>query len=320
MPTRYSLSKILQEIGLPYSGRDIDIWGQHTLAEANATHISFLAESKYFAAVKETKAGAVLIRQEHLSYLPEGVIPIVTEDPYLSMALLSKVFHTPPQLEKAEPSVGEACQIAEGVICAKGVRLGDRVTIMAGCVIGEDTVIGSDTILYPNVSLYHDTVLGCECRIHSGVVIGADGYGFAAREDGSQVKIYQNGNVRIGDRVEIGANSTIDRAAFGSTTIGSGTKIDNLVQVAHNCEIGKDCLLVCQTALAGSTKLGDGVIMGGQSGATGHLEIGDHATIASRAGVTKSLSGGKVYGGFPAIEQKLWLKIQAKLQRLIKKK
>jgi UDP-3-O-[3-hydroxymyristoyl] glucosamine N-acyltransferase len=316
----YLLSKILQQIELPYHGSELEVVGLHSLTDATGRHLSFFENTTYLAALKETKAGAVLIRQEHLTYLPEGVIPVLTEDPYLTMALLSKIFHTTPTIERAEPSVGEACQIAEGVICARGVRLGDRVTIMAGCVIGENTVIGSDTILYPNVSLYRDTVLGCECILHSGVVIGADGYGFAARENGRQVKIYQNGNVRIGDRVEIGANSTIDRAAFGSTTIGSGTKIDNLVQIAHNCEIGEDCLLVCQTALAGSTKLGDGVVMGGQSGATGHLEIGDHAMIASRAGVTKSLSGGKVYGGFPAIEQKLWLKIQAKLQRLIKKK
>jgi len=315
----YKLSQIIQEIGLDFSGNDHDITGLHTLRDASPSQLSFLHSEKYIRDLPDTQAAAVIMRSKYLPLLPEGTTAILTEEPYLYMALASRFFCYHPSIEAGRPIQGEACEIADDVSFARGVVIGDNVTIMSGCVIGEGCKIGSGTVLYPNVTLYHDTQIGNDCIIHAGVVIGADGYGFVQNSHGTHIKIYQNGNVIIGGRVEIGANSTIDRATFGSTIVGSGTKIDNLVQIAHNCKIGKNCLLVCQTALAGSTILGDSVTMGGQSGATGHLEIGSHATIASRAGVTKSLVGAKVYGGFPAIEHKLWLKREAKLQRLLKK-
>jgi len=316
---RQILSSITKAIGLSYHGEDIEIKGIHALSQADSSQLSFIDSDTYLEALKCTKAAAVLLPERYVEYLPEGVIPLVTEVPYLATARASRFFRYQPSVESADPHCGEGCQIDPSVVCGTGVVLGDRVTVMAGCVIGAGVCIGEDTILYPNVTLYHESQIGASCILHAGVVIGADGYGFVKDEKGKHVKFYQNGHVCIGDRVEIGANSTVDRATFGVTVIGSGTKIDNLVQVAHNCELGEDCLLVCQTALAGSTVLGDRVVMGGQSGATGHLHIGDDAVIASRAGVTKSLPGGKVYGGFPAIEQKLWLKMQAALLRLIKK-
>jgi len=309
----YKLSYIAQEIGVEFVGVDVDIDGIHTLIEASASQISFINSPKYLNDLPQTEASAVIVQSKYQHLVPPKTIALITDEPYLTLALATKLFRYIPTTQTQKPTVGSECDIDNHAYFGIGVTLGDRVTIMAGCYVGDEVTIGSDTILYPNTTIYHHSTVGSECILHSGAVVGADGYGFAHTKDGKHIKIHQNGNVHIGDSVEIGANTTIDRAVFGSTIIGSGTKIDNLVQIGHNCEIGEDCLLVCQTALAGSTKLGDSVTMGGQSGATGHLEIGSHATIASRAGVTKSLAGGEVYGGFPAMRHSKWLKIQAKL-------
>ncbi|NKQ39973.1 MAG: UDP-3-O-(3-hydroxymyristoyl)glucosamine N-acyltransferase [Sulfurovum sp.] len=316
----HKLSKIVKEIGIDFHGDDVDIDGIHTLSEASLGQLSFLSSDRYAHDLPHTNAAAVILSSKYLNLVPKGTVALLTDEPYLKLALATRLFRYSPSIEIAIPKKGNNCSIAENVTFGKNVVLGDNVTIMAGCYVGDYTMIDSGTIIYPNVSIYHHTLIGQRCIIHAGVVIGADGYGYAHRSDGRHTKIHQNGNVSLGDSVEIGANSTIDRAVFGTTTIGAGTKIDNLVQVAHNCELGENCLLVCQTALAGSTRLGDNVTMGGQSGAIGHLQIGSHATIASRSGVTKSLAGGKIYGGFPAVEHTVWLRMQAKLQSLIKKR
>ncbi len=315
----YSLRTLLEKIDIPYHGQDVQINRLHTLSEADAATLSFLAEAKYLKDLPSTQAAAVLIRKVHRDQVPEGAIAVTVEDPYLCMAKLSRFFAYTPSVEEGTPVIGTGTKVAESVRFGQGVRIGKDVTILPGCYIGDGVEIDDGTLLYANVTVYHHCRIGRDCILHSGVVIGADGYGFTHTKEGTPVKIYQNGTVEIGNGVEIGANSTIDRAVFGSTEIGEETKIDNLVQVAHNCKVGRACLLVCQTALAGSTVLEDGVVMGGQSGATGHLTIGSRAMIASRAGVTKSLPGGKVYGGFPATEQKLWLKMQAILQSMAKR-
>jgi UDP-3-O-[3-hydroxymyristoyl] glucosamine N-acyltransferase len=200
------------------------------------------------------------------------------------------------------------------------VTLGDNVIIMAGCYLGDNVTVGSGSLLHPNVTLYHHTKIGSECLIHSGTVIGCDGYGFAHTKRGEHVKIYQNGNVIVEDNVEIGANCAIDRAVFGSTYIRKGTKLDNLIQIAHNCDVGEHSLCAAQVGLAGSTTLGRNVVMGGQSATAGHLKVGDFATIAGKGGVTKSLEGGKTYAGFPAIDHKMWLRMQAVISGLLKGK
>ena len=160
--------------------------------------------------------------------------------------------------------------------------MGDNVTILAGCYLGDNVTVGSDTLLHPNVTLYYDTQLGKQCIIHSGTVIGCDGYGFAHTKMGEHVKIYQNGNAVVEDDVEIGANCTVDRAVFGTTYIRKGVKLDNLIQIGHNCDVGEHSLFVSQSGLAGSTILGRNVVMGGQSATAGHLEIGAFATLAAR--------------------------------------
>jgi UDP-3-O-[3-hydroxymyristoyl] glucosamine N-acyltransferase len=316
----YKLSKITQELNIDINGNDIDIDGIHTLSEATPTQLSFFNDSKYASQLAHTKAAAVLIEKKHAALLPSTTMALITDEPYLKLALATKFFAHKLESKGEHPHMGEGCDIDKHVHFGKNVTLGDNVTILAGCYVGDNVTVGSDTLLHPNVTLYHGTKLGERCIIHSGTVIGCDGYGFAHTKQGEHVKIYQNGNAVVEDDVEIGANCTIDRAVFGSTIIRKGTKLDNLIQIAHNCDVGEHTLCAAQVGLAGSTTLGRNVIMGGQSGTAGHLKIGAFATIAAKGGVTKSLEGGKTYAGFPAIDHKMWLRMQAKIAGLLKRK
>ncbi len=314
----YRLSQITKDINIDFSGDDINIDGIHTLSEATSTQLSFFTDAKYASQLQDTKAAAVFIDEEHAKLLPPSSIALITDEAYLKLALASKFFAHRLSTQEETPKTGEGCDIDKNVRFGNNVTLGDNVTIMSGCYVGDNVSIGSGTLLHPNVSLYHHTHIGANCIIHSGSVIGCDGYGFAHTKQGEHVKIYQNGNVAVEDDVEIGANCTIDRAVFGTTYIRKGTKLDNLIQIAHNCDVGEHTLMAAQVGLAGSTTLGRNVVMGGQSATAGHLEIGAFATIAGKAGVTKSLDGNKMYAGFPAIEIKLWRKMQAALMRLVK--
>jgi len=316
----YKLSQITQEIHIDFNGNDINIDGIHTLSEATPTQLSFFTESKYASQLATTKAAAVLIDEKHADLLPPATIALVTDEAYLKLALASKFFAHKLVTKAEHPVVGEGCDIDKSVRFGSNVTLGDHVTVMAGCYVGDNVTVGSGTLLHPNVTLYYHTQIGAECIIHSGTVIGCDGYGFAHTKLGEHVKIYQNGNAVVEDHVEIGANCTIDRAVFGTTYIRKGTKLDNLIQIAHNCDVGEHSLCASQVGLAGSTTLGRNVVMGGQSATAGHLEIGAFTTIAGKGGVTKSLEGGKTYAGFPAIDHKIWLRLQAKISGLVKRK
>ncbi|MCF6206865.1 MAG: UDP-3-O-(3-hydroxymyristoyl)glucosamine N-acyltransferase [Sulfurovum sp.] len=316
----YKLSEIAKELQLQFDGEDIEIDGIHTLSEATPTQLSFFNDTKYEAQLPLTRAGAVLIEEKYVALLPETAVALITEEPYLKLAEASKLFAHSLSTKSDEPWIGEGCDIDASVKFGQNVTLGDNVTILAGCYLGDDVVVGDNTLLHPNVTLYHGTKIGSDCIVHSGTVIGCDGYGFAHTKSGEHVKIYQNGHVIIEDHVEIGANCTIDRAVFGATIIRKGTKLDNLIQIAHNCDVGEHSLMAAQVGLAGSTTLGRNVVMGGQSATAGHLEVGAFATIAGKGGVTKSLEGNKTYAGFPAIEIRLWRRMQAALMRLVKKR
>ena len=316
----YTLSTITKDIGIDFQGEDVIIDGIHTLSEATSTQLSFFSDSKYASQLAHTKAAAVLIDEKHAKLLPQGTIALITDEAYLKLALASKFFAHTLESKGDKPKIGQACDIDERVSFGKNVTIGDHVTILAGCYLGDNVTVGSGTILHPNVTLYHYTKVGENCMIHSGTVIGCDGYGFAHTKLGEHVKIYQNGNVVVENDVEIGANCAIDRAVFGSTYIRKGTKLDNLIQIAHNCDVGEHSLCAAQVGLAGSTTLGRNVVMGGQSATAGHLKVGDFATIAGKGGVTKSLEGGKTYAGFPAIDHKMWLRLQAKMAGLLKGK
>jgi len=297
---------------------DKEIVGINTLQDANENEISFLENPKYAKFLKNTKAGAVLIRKEDAKELPKNVIALITDEPYLKLAILTKYFAKEPWVDGGYKA-NESAKIDPSARIAKGVKIGKNVVIMPNAVIGPDVEIDEESVIYPNVTIYRDTKIGKNVRIHAGSVIGSDGFGYAHTKDGRHIKIYHLGKVIIEDDVEIGANTTIDRAAFGKTIIKKGTIIDNLVQIGHNCEVGENSILVSQVGLSGSTKLGRNVVMGGQSATAGHLEIAPFTTIAARGGVSKSIKKPGVYSGFPLMPHKQWLKLQALLQRLLKK-
>ncbi len=316
----YKLSQITKDINIDFTGNDIEIDGIHTLSEATSSQLSFFTDAKYATQLPETKAAAVFIDEKHANLLPSTTIALITDEAYLKLAYASKFFAHTIITKGGHPNLGEGCDIDKRVRFGNNVTLGDNVIVMAGVYVGDNVTVGSNTLLYPNVTLYHGTYIGENCIIHAGTVIGCDGYGFAHTKLGEHVKIYQNGNVIVEDDVEVGANCTIDRAVFGTTYIRKGTKLDNLIQIAHNCDVGEHTLCAAQVGLAGSTTLGRNVVMGGQSATAGHLEVGAFATIAGKGGVTKSLEGGKTYAGFPAIDHKMWLRLQAKMMGLLKRK
>jgi len=316
----YKLSQITKELNLNFTENDIDIDGIHTLSDASPSQLSFFTDTKYASQLPNTKAAAVFIDKKYIELLPSSTIALVTDEAYLKLAFASKFFAHKIITKGGHPNLGEGCDIDKRVRFGNNVTIGDNVTVMAGCYVGDNVVIGSNTLLYPNVTLYHGTEVGERCIIHSGTVVGCDGYGFAHTKQGEHIKIYQNGMVVVEDDVEIGANCSIDRAVFGQTIIRKGTKLDNLIQVAHNCDLGEHTLLAAQVGLAGSTILGRNVVMGGQAATAGHLELGAFTTIAGKGGVTKSLEGNKMYAGFPAVEIQVWRKIQASLMRLVKGK
>lgn len=218
--------------------------------------------------------------------------------------------------------VGQDCSIPDDVTIGPMVCIGDRVKIgekvvcYPGVVIGDDCVIGDATILRANVSVAEETTIGNRVIIHSGASIGSDGFGYATDQYGNHVKKPQVGNVLIGDDVEIGANSCVDRAAFGTTHVRSGTKIDNLVMVAHNVDVGENTILVAQSGVAGSTKLGRNVVVGGQAAVAGHLNLGDQAMVAGKSGVHADVKGGQAVGGYPAFDLAKWRKSSISFGRL----
>ncbi len=313
------LSKIIDILDLNYSGDDFDIKSFSLLKDAGEENIVFFDNPKLIEKLKDSKAKVVLTTEKFLDIVPKDSIALKCDDPHLCFAILSKYFAKKPFDFSKEATVSKSAQIGANVQIGSDTIIEDGVVIYPNVTIGRGVRVGQNSIIYPNVVIYGDTQIGSNCIVQAGVVIGSDGFGYAHTKLGEHIKIYHNGNTILEDDVEIGANSTIDRAVLGSTIIKKGTKIDNLVQIGHNCELGEQCIVVSQSGLSGSTKLGRNVIMGGQSATAGHLKIGDFAMIAARGGVTKTIEGRKTYGGFPLMLQKEWLKKQAKITKILKK-
>ena len=299
------------------------IRGFAPLDGAASGDITFLAKAKSADLLKTTGAGAVIVplgveEAENLSI-------IRVKDPYLAVAIIHGFFEEKPFEAKGlhpRAFVGEDCllskefTIAPLAVLGDRVKLGERLTVGAGAVIGDDVEIGDDTTIHANVTVYNKSIIGKRVAIHSGTVIGSDGYGYAANERGEHIKRPQVGIVRIDDDVEIGANSCIDRAAYGVTWIKSGVKIDNLVQVAHNVVVGENTLLVSQVGIAGSTTLGRNVVLGGQAGISGHITLNDQVMVAARGGVHNDQPKGAVLGGAPAMPIRQWAKACAVFAKL----
>ncbi len=315
-----TLKEITDFIGINCQEEKKEITGLNTLLDSNENQLTFLENKKYINDLKNTKAAAVLVTPENATEVPAGTIALICDEPYLNLAKISKLFApNVVEMDGEKPLIGGGTKVMPNVYIGKDSVVGSDCTIMAGAFIGDNVKIGNNTIIYPNVTIYRDCKVGNDCIIHAGTVIGSDGFGFANTKDGKYIKIYQNGNVEIGNDVEIGANCTIDRAVFKTTKIDNGVRIDNLVHIGHNCKIGTGSILVSQVGLSGSTILNPYVIMGGQSATAGHLEIAPFTTIAARGGVTKSITEPKKsWAGFPLFEHRQWLRLQGKISNLLK--
>ena len=291
--------------------RSAVITGIAGIEHAGPEHLTFVANARYVPHLKTTRAGAVLVAADlYTAAAPQpGPAILVHDNPYHAFLRAMQLLHPPPP--PPEPGidrsarVGRRVQLGERVyvgpqcVIEDDVTLGDGTVILAGSFVGTKTVLGADCKVGPNTTIMHDCTLGDRVCIYPGTVIGADGFGFAPVE-GRYEKIPQLGGVTIGDDVEIGACCTVDRATVDQTVIGRGTKIDNLVMIAHNVQVGEDCIIVSQTGVAGSTKIGDKVTLAAQVGIVGHIEIGAGAIIMAQAGVAKSVPAGAVYLGSPA--------------------
>lgn len=313
------LSELVKAICVEACDGDFEVSGLNTLKDATPNEISFVANSKYINEIENSKAGAILVDETLAKYIPQNSIALIVKHPYWEIATLSKFFAPPLEdINSYEPKIGEGSTISHRANIANGSTIGKNCNILAGVYIGSNVTIGDNTTIYPNVTIYRDCSIGSNCIIHANSVIGSDGFGFATNHMGEHRKIYQNGNVVVEDDVEIGSCTTIDRAVFGSTMIKKGVRIDNLVQVGHNCVIGEYSVLVAQAGISGSTTMGRNVVMGGQSATSGHLSIAPFTTMAARSGVTKSINESKkVYAGFPLYEHREWLKLQAKIAKLL---
>jgi UDP-3-O-[3-hydroxymyristoyl] glucosamine N-acyltransferase len=301
------------------------IVGVASLRQASADQLTFLSNRKYAAELAATKAGAILVPKKL-----EGADPrwIRVEDPYFALAkIMTRWFSTRPKPIGISPKavvagsakLGSNLSLGHFAVIGENVVIGNNVTIFQGVSIEAGATIGDDCIIYSNVVIYDGSRIGNRCIIHSGVVIGSDGYGFAT-QGGKHHKIPQIGIVRIEDDVEIGAGTTIDRAALGETVIGEGTKIDNLVQIGHNVKVGKHCLLVSQVGIAGSTELGDYVAVAGQSGFSGHLKIGNRVQVAAKSAVLEDVPDDTKVMGSPAVPFTEFARRHAALKKLARRK
>ncbi len=298
------------------------ITGVAGIREAREGDITFLSNRKYASLLEGTRASAIIVSRD-IGSVPLPAVRV--ENPDLAFTRVVERFT--PHLVSLPRGVAPGAYVSPSAILGKNVtvlphaviqdeaRIGDGTIIYSGVYIGHESTVGSRTVIYANVVIRERCRVGSNCIIHSGTVIGADGFGFTT-VNGKHHKIPQIGTVEIEDDVEIGANVTIDRARFDCTRIRKGTKIDNLVQIAHNVEIGENSFIIAQTAIAGSTKVGNNVILAGQSGVDGHLEVGSNVVIASRAGVTKNVPSNVVVSGFPAQPHDRELRLQASLRRV----
>jgi UDP-3-O-[3-hydroxymyristoyl] glucosamine N-acyltransferase len=324
---KFSARKIAEVLqGDVVGDPDIEVFKVSKIEEGEDGSISFLANPKYESFIYSTKASIVIVNKD---FNPEKKVPatlIRVEDAYSAFARLLEVYNEQRSnktgiSEKAyiHPSskIGENVYIGEFVVVGENVSVGANTKIYANTSIGENVEIGSDSLIYAGVRIYNDCRIGNDVTLHSGVVIGSDGFGFAPQSDNQYKKVIQSGNVIIEDRVEIGSNTTIDRATLGSTIIRKGVKLDNLIQIAHNVEIGENTVIAAQTGISGSTKIGANCMIAGQVGIIGHINIADDVKIAAQSGIGSDIKKkGAIYMGSPAFEVSEYKKSYIYFRRL----
>ena len=339
MPTAIELAEQFQASLVGEAS--LDFLGLAPLERAQSSQISFLSNPLYRQQASDSAAGALIVSKADLEFLQANPsahsakrVYFVAKNPYATFARMAQYFAKasaplypsgihPSAVIDASAIVPASCHIGPFVQIGPGVKLGDRVCILGNTSVSRDSVIESDSLIYPNVSIYYSTRIGERCIIHSGVVIGADGFGFApdfSAAGGEWVKIPQTGGVIIGNDVEIGASTTIDRGAMSDTVIGSGTKIDNQVQIAHNVVVGNCCVIAGCAAISGSTKIGNFCIIGGAANFAGHLTIADRTTVSGNTSIIRSITepGQHFTGVYPSMLHGAWEKNAAILRGLDK--
>lgn len=294
------------------------------IESAGSGDLSFIANPKYEHFLKDTGASVVIVSEALLSNeAPESATLIAVADPYSAFAKLLEVYQN-MQISGKKTGIEAPAVVAESAqvhptayvgafsYVAENAEIAEGVSIYPGCYIGPGVKVGKDTTIHAGVRVYHGCEIGERCVIHAGVVVGSDGFGFAPQPDGSFKKVPQTGNVVVGNDVEIGANTTLDRATIGATHIHDGVKLDNLVQIAHNVEIGRSSVIAAQTGVSGSTRIGNGCMIGGQVGIVGHVHIADYTRINAQSGVAKSVAAaGTVLNGTPAFDYRTSMKSAA---------
>ncbi|MBQ4133210.1 MAG: UDP-3-O-(3-hydroxymyristoyl)glucosamine N-acyltransferase [Desulfovibrionaceae bacterium] len=324
MQRSYTLAEIAERLGLKLGDEadgSLPIYGVNTLEDAGPNELSFLSNPKYAPQLDTTRAGAVIVEPKQAGRVKNALL---ADNSYLAFARVLHLF-AKPQGEFSGQSplafIHPDARLEEGVTVYPFAFIGPRTTVGAGsiifpgCYIGEDCALGPGCLIYPNAVLMAGTKLGRGTIIQPGAVLGSDGFGFVPGEKGIE-KIPQIGTVSLGENVEIGANTTVDRAALGSTVIGDGSKLDNLVQIGHNVRIGKFCLLAGQSGISGSTRLGDRVILAGQAGLSGHLKVGSGAVIGPQSGLARNVNDGEVLGGSPSMPRSEFLRSSVLIPRL----
>lgn len=309
---KFNIKQIAAILNGTIEGNDnIEVWKLCKIEEGEPGGLSFLANSKYTNYIYDTKASAVIVSNAFVPEHPLQTTLLRVADPYLAFATLLKTYNE-MQLDKKgvdklayiapSATIGEGCYIGPFAYIGENAHIGNNVKIYPQTYVGDNSTIGDNSTLFAGVRVYHNIVIGSRCILHSGVVVGADGFGFAPTADGSYQKIDQIGNVVIEDDVEIGANTTVDRATLGSTIIHRGVKLDNLCQVAHNVVVGESTVMASQSGIAGSGKVGSHCVIAGQVGIVGHIEIGNHVTIAAQSGVTRNFPDNVTILGSPATD------------------
>lgn len=300
--TKYKLSELIVKFGGILSGEDVEISSIMSIKEANWGDITFFCDKKFSTDLNNCRASAVILREEDRGFtqLPA----IITDNPLLYYCYVSRLFNPPQKLPAGiKPSavidntatIGKDCAISDNVVIGAKARLGDGCQIYPNVVIGDGVIFGDNVTIYPNVTIYARVTIGDECILHSGVVIGADGFGYAPDKNKQRHKIPQIGGVKIGNRVEVGANSTIDGGSFNPTIIEDGVVIDNLVQIAHNCKIGAHSVIAAHVGIAGSTIVGKYCILAGHAGIADNINICDHTIIGAFTGIGKNITKPDLY-------------------------
>ncbi len=319
------------QIALLVQGRiegnpDVQVSSFGKIEEAGEGQLSFLANPKYEDYLYNTRASVIIISESYQLRQPVTATLIRVADAYTAFATLLSKYQAMKQQQlqgiqqpsyiAPSASYGDNVFIGAFVYIGEQVSIGKNTKIYPGAFIGDNVVLGDDCMIHPGVKIYHDCRIGNRVIIHAGTIIGSDGFGFAPQADGSFQKVPQIGNVVIEDEVEVGANATIDRATIGSTLIHKGAKLDNLIQIAHNVEVGYSTVIAAQAGISGSTKIGNGVMIGGQAGIVGHIQLGDGAKVNAQSGVSKSIEPGKAVTGSPAFDYTSALRSQAVQRRL----